>query len=71
MQIKDLENKIIAIWGLGREGNAVWDYLKKHNIEIIVDRLVISQDIRSRLTESVEIALKNANNLVAINVILK
>ena len=32
MQIKDLENKIIAIWGLGREGNAVWDYLKKHNI---------------------------------------
>ena len=44
------------------------DKKKKHNIEIIVDRLVIKPDIRSRLTESVEIALKNANNLVTINV---
>ena len=47
------------------------DKKKKHNIEIIVDRLVISQDIRSRLTESVEIALKHANNLVAINIATK
>ena len=39
---------------------------KKHNIEIIVDRLVIKPDIRSRLTESVEVALKHANNLVLI-----
>lgn len=44
------------------------DKKKKHNIDIIVDRLVIEPDIRSRLTESVEIALKNANNLVAINI---
>ena len=44
------------------------DKKKKHNIDIIVDRLVIKPDIRSRLTESVEIALKNANNLVAINI---
>ena len=43
------------------------DKKKKHNIEIIVDRLVIKPDIRSRLTESVEIALKNSNNLVAID----
>ena len=42
------------------------DRKKKHNIEIIVDRLVIKPDIRSRLTESVEIALKHANNLVVI-----
>jgi len=42
------------------------DRKKKHNIEIIVDRLVIKEDIRSRLTESVEIALKHANNLVLI-----
>ena len=39
---------------------------KKHNIELVVDRLVIKEDIRARLTESVEIALKNANNLVLI-----
>ena len=42
------------------------DRNKKHNIELIVDRLVIREDIRSRLTESVEIALRNANNLVLI-----
>ncbi len=42
------------------------DRKKKHNIELIIDRLVIKEDIRSRLTESVEIALKNANNLVLI-----
>ena len=42
------------------------DKKKKHNIEIIVDRLVIKPEIRARLTESVEVALKNANNLVLI-----
>ena len=41
---------------------------KKHNIDLIVDRLVIKPEIRSRLTESVEIALKHANNIVTIDV---
>ncbi len=44
------------------------DRKKKHNVEIIVDRLVIHDDIRSRLTESVEVALKYANNLVSIDI---
>ena len=44
------------------------DRKKKHNVELIVDRLVIKSDIRSRLTESVEIALNNANNLVSIDI---
>ena len=44
----------------------VIDRKKKHNIEIIIDRLVIKPDIRSRLTESIEVALKHANNLVLI-----
>ncbi|WP_461248705.1 hypothetical protein [Treponema sp. R6D11] len=30
------------------------DKQKKHTIEIIVDRLVIGKDIRSRLAESVD-----------------
>ena len=42
------------------------DKQKKHNIELVVDRLVIKEDIRSRLTESVEIALKHANNLALV-----
>ena len=42
---------------------------KKHNIDIIVDRLVVKDDIRNRLSESVEIALKYANNLVTVDII--
>ena len=44
------------------------DRKKKHNIDIIVDRLVIKDDIRSRLTESVETAFKYANNLVLVEI---
>ena len=43
------------------------DRNKKHNIELIVDRLIIKDDIRSRLSESVEVSLKFANNLVLIS----
>lgn len=42
---------------------------KKHNIDIVVDRLVIKEGIRQRLTESIEIAMKHSNNLVTIDVI--
>ena len=44
------------------------DRNKKHNIDIIVDRLIIKEDIRSRLTESIEAALKYANNIVLIDI---
>jgi len=47
------------------------DRKKKHNIDIVVDRLVIKEDVRTRLTESVETALKYANNLVSIDAIEK
>jgi len=39
---------------------------KKHNIEIVVDRLVIEAESISRLRESVETAAKMANGLVLI-----
>ena len=45
------------------------DRKKKHEVELIVDRLVIKPDIISRLTESVEIALKQAEKLVLIDII--
>ena len=41
---------------------------KKHEIELVVDRLVIKPDITSRLTESVETALKHAENMVLIDI---
>jgi len=42
------------------------DKNKKHQIEIVVDRLVIQEPIKARLTDSVEIALKLAEGLVLI-----
>ena len=39
---------------------------QKHNIEVVVDRLVISEDIVKRLSDSVELSLKQANDLVII-----
>ena len=42
---------------------------KKHNIEIVVDRLVIREDIARRLTDSVEVASNLAGGLVVINVV--
>ena len=42
---------------------------KKHTIEIIVDRLVIKADIRSRLADSIETASGLTGGIVLINVI--
>ena len=40
---------------------------KKHNIEAVVDRLVIKEGIEGRLSDSVETALKLGDGLVIIN----
>ena len=45
------------------------DKNKKHEIEIVVDRLIVKQDIIARLTESIEVALKHAENLVLIDIV--
>ena len=42
------------------------DKNKKHDIEIVVDRLVMKEEIRSRLTDSVESALRYADGKVGI-----
>ena len=42
---------------------------KKHTIEIIVDRLVIKPDIRSRLTDSIEIVTSLTGGLVGVDVV--
>ena len=42
---------------------------KKHNIEIVVDRIVVKESARNRISDSVETALKHANKLVLIDVI--
>jgi len=41
----------------------------KHNIEAVVDRIVIKEGIESRLSDSLETALKMGDGLVLINII--
>jgi len=40
---------------------------KKHNIEVLVDRLVSKESIKDRLTGSVELALKVGNGLIIVD----
>lgn len=45
------------------------DKNKKHNIEVVVDRIVIKEGIQKRVTDSVETALNLSHDLVLIDVI--
>lgn len=42
---------------------------KKHTIEVVVDRLVIKDDIRSRLADSIETASELSNGLVIASIV--
>lgn len=44
------------------------DRKKKHDVEILVDRLIVKEEARSRITESIEVALKHANNTVIVDI---
>jgi excinuclease ABC subunit A len=41
----------------------------KHTIEVVVDRLVMKEDLRTRLTQSVETAIALAEGLVTVDVV--
>ncbi|MBR3816360.1 MAG: excinuclease ABC subunit UvrA [Clostridia bacterium] len=55
--VYDLSEKIII------------DKNKKHNIEIVVDRLVVKEGIRSRLTDSIETATRLSDGLLLADVV--
>ena len=40
---------------------------KKHDLDLIVDRLVVGDDIKKRLTDSIELSLKQAQGIVLVN----
>ena len=42
------------------------DKNKKHNIELVVDRLIVKGDIKKRLTDSLETAMKQSGGMVII-----
>ncbi|NCA28340.1 MAG: excinuclease ABC subunit UvrA [Proteobacteria bacterium] len=45
------------------------DKNKKHDIEIVVDRIVIAEDLGNRVADSVETALKIADGLMCIEIV--
>lgn len=47
------------------------DKNKKHTIEVVVDRIVIKEDVQTRLADSLETALKLANGRVIVDIIDK
>jgi excinuclease ABC subunit A len=56
-----------ALYELGEE--IALDKNRKHTIEVVVDRLVVHPEIRSRLTDSIETALKLGQGVLGIAVI--
>jgi len=56
-----------SIYDLGEKINL--DKNKKHNIEVIVDRLIMREDLRSRLADSIETATGLSGGLLIIDVI--
>lgn len=53
-EIKTLEEEIVL------------DKNKRHDIDIVVDRIVISDDVRSRVSEAIEIALEQGKGFVKV-----
>jgi len=45
------------------------DKNKKHNIDVVVDRLVIKENIKNRLADSVELALSLSNRIVIVDIL--
>jgi excinuclease ABC subunit A len=58
----------VRVDGVNREleEEIVLDKQKKHDIEVVVDRLVLREDVRSRLADSLETALKLSEGLVIV-----
>lgn len=44
---------------------------KKHSIEVIVDRIIVKEDVRSRLADSIETALKMSGGQLLVDIIDK
>ncbi|WP_410770707.1 excinuclease ABC subunit UvrA [Fontibacillus sp. BL9] len=42
---------------------------KKHSIEVVVDRIVVKEDVRSRLADSIETALKMSGGQLLVDII--
>ena len=64
----------VRVDGIGydlSEETPALDKQKKHTIEVVVDRVVVKDNIRNRLADSVELASNYSNNLVLIENLTK
>jgi len=52
------------------DGSIKLDKQKKHNIELIVDRLIIREGVRKRLSDSLELTLQMGGGLVLVLLVL-
>jgi excinuclease ABC subunit A len=59
-----IDNKIYEL-----EESIKLDRYKKHSIDILVDRIKVSQESKSRIADSVETSLKQSKGLVSIAVV--
>ena len=57
------------IYELDRDFDLKLDKNIKHNIEIVVDRLKMKPDIRNRLSEDIELSLKESSGIVYIQLL--
>ena len=75
--VKELDNIRKSGYVRVRVDGAVYDLSedikmdknKKHNIEVIVDRLVINNTVKSRLADSIETATKLADGVVLVDIV--
>lgn len=75
--VKVLESAIKSGFARVRADGIVYDLSekipleknKKHNIEVIVDRLVVKPEITSRLSDSIETASKLSNGIILVNIV--
>ena len=49
------------------DGDIKLDRRKNHNIDVLVDRLIVRQGVERRLSESIDLAMKLADDIVVIN----
>ncbi|MFQ6615211.1 MAG: excinuclease ABC subunit UvrA [Fidelibacterota bacterium] len=52
---------------MSRPGGIILHKDKKHDIEVVIDRIILEEGVKERLTESVELALKIGSGLVVVN----
>ncbi|GIX42225.1 MAG: UvrABC system protein A [Leptospiraceae bacterium] len=61
-----IDNQLYEIDEILEQKKVKIDKNKKHTIDLVIDRLVLRKENRSRLTDSIELALKEGNDTVII-----